>query len=227
MDVVYILRNDIEGEELRYSLRSLKNLPHDKVWFFGGEPEGLKPDKQVSFEQHGISTWEKVCWTIEQVCKNPEVSDDFYLFNDDFFVMKPVEELPYFYDGTLLRRIQDIKKKTVGIGSLYCTELEKTRDMLMSDHKKTYNYAVHVPMVINKKKALEVLSHYRWVTMFRSVYGNYWSVKGQQLKDVKITDETKPDKEAVFLSTNDNSFRLRPVGEYIRNTFTEKCEYEI
>ena len=226
MDVVYILRNDIEGEELRYSLRSLKNLPHDKVWFFGGEPEGLKPDKQVSFEQHGISTWEKVCWTIEQVCKNPEVSDDFYLFNDDFFVMKPVEELPYFYDGTLLRRIQDIKKKTVCIGSLYCTELEKARELLISEHKKTYNYAVHVPMVINKEKALEVLG-FRWITMFRSIYGNYWNVKGQQLKDVKITDDTTPDKTATFLSTNDNSFANKAVGRYIRSAFPEKSEYEI
>lgn len=35
-DAVYILKNDIDPSELRYSLRSLENFPHGKVWFFKG-----------------------------------------------------------------------------------------------------------------------------------------------------------------------------------------------
>ena len=227
MDVVYILRNDIEGDELRYSLRSLKNLPHDLVWFFGGEPKGLKPDIQVALTQKGVSTWEKVCWTIQQACVNDSVSEDFYLFNDDFFVMKPVKEVPVYYDGTLLRRIEDLKRKTGGLGSLYSNELEKARTALMQNHKKTYNYAVHIPMVINKSKALDVLNNFKRISMFRSVYGNYWNVGGRQMADVKITDSRQPDKNATFISTSEHSFEKCAVGEYIRSVFGEKCEYEL
>lgn len=227
MDVVYILRNDIEGDELRYSLRSLKNLPHDLVWFFGGEPKGLKPDMQMTMMQKGVSTWEKVCWTILQVCRNESVSEDFYLFNDDFFVMKPVKEVPAYYDGTLLKRIEDLKRKTGGLGSLYSNELEKTREMLMQNHKKTYNYAVHIPMVINKGKALEVLNNFKRISMFRSVYGNYWNVGGRQMADVKITDSRQPDKNATFISTSEHSFEKCAVGEYIRSVFPDRSEYEL
>ena len=227
MDIVYILRNGIDGDELRYSLRTLKHIPHDKVWFFGGMPSGLKPDRQVVLQQKGVSVWQKVSWTIEQVCKNEEVSDDFILFNDDFFVMKPVDELPPYFDGTLYKRSQQIRKKRKGQHSIYEQQLMFVREALMSEHKKTYNYAVHVPMVINKAKALEVLGTYKRAYMFRSLYGNHWNIGGEQLADCKISKlETEPNAEAVFLSTTEQSFADGKVGEYIRSQFTEACEYE-
>lgn len=228
MDIVYILRNGIEGDELRYSLRTLKNIPHDKVWFFGGEPSGLKPDRQVTLQQQGVSVWSRVSWTLEQVCKNKEVSDDFILFNDDFFVMKPIDELPPYFDMTLYKRCQQIRKRRGGQHSIYEQNLMRLREMLMSEHKKTYNYAVHVPMVINKKKALEVLGKYRRMPMFRSLYGNYWNIGGEQLTDCKIVKkDIEPSEDAVFLSTSEASFAHGKVGEYIRSQFTEECEYEV
>ena len=50
-DVVYFVKDTKENEELRYSLRTLKNFPHAKVWFYGGCPEGLKPDHHVYVKQ--------------------------------------------------------------------------------------------------------------------------------------------------------------------------------
>ena len=129
MDIVYILKKDIQSDELRYSLRSLKNFPHDKVWFFGGIPEDLKPDRAVYVEQRGTTTWAKVRNTIELVCRTREVSDDFWLFNDDFFVMKPVDEWTPKYDRTLYRRVEQIKSRHNGAGSLYTAQLEITREI--------------------------------------------------------------------------------------------------
>ena len=54
-DVVYILKNGCDGYELRYSLRSLANMDHGKVWFVGGQPDGLYPDERMEFEQEGAS----------------------------------------------------------------------------------------------------------------------------------------------------------------------------
>jgi hypothetical protein len=37
-DVVVMVRVGREYDELRYALRSLCNVPHGRVWVYGGEP---------------------------------------------------------------------------------------------------------------------------------------------------------------------------------------------
>ena len=38
-DIVYVVRPGERNEELRYSLRSLSNLPHGRVWIAGYMPK--------------------------------------------------------------------------------------------------------------------------------------------------------------------------------------------
>ena len=53
-DIVYLLRNDIAGEELRYSIRSVvQNFPYRKIVFVGGKPEGIEPDIYIPDIQEG------------------------------------------------------------------------------------------------------------------------------------------------------------------------------
>lgn len=59
-DIVYFVKESDENEELRYSLRSLKNFPHKRVWFYGGCPKGLKPDVHVYVEQNEQNKWQNV-----------------------------------------------------------------------------------------------------------------------------------------------------------------------
>lgn len=75
-DIVYVLRNDIDDspEELRYSLRSLENFRYNKVWFAGGQPKFLRPDRALSIDQKGRNKWEKVCYTLRKICENEEIS---------------------------------------------------------------------------------------------------------------------------------------------------------
>ena len=89
------------------------------------------------------------------------------------------------------------------------------------------NYAVHMPMLINKDKAREVLNTFSDVPMFRSLYGNYWSIGGIDRDDVKITKpDVYPDPDTDWLSTSDGSFRYGKVGEFIRVQFPEASKYE-
>lgn len=84
-DIVYILRSDIlDTQELTYSLRSLTNLQHGKVWTAGGRPPGIKPDNALEVKQQGETKWAKVAYTLRKVCNIKELSQEFYLFNDDF-----------------------------------------------------------------------------------------------------------------------------------------------
>ena len=228
-DIVYILKKDVKPDELRYSLRSVcENFPHRKIWFYCGCPEGIKPDEYVPFEQKGVMTWEKTTSTVEAICKNKDITEDFWLFNDDFYVMKPVEDMPIYYDKTLFRRIQQIEKKRGGASSLYSTQLKLTRDALQDYGYKTFNYAVHMPMLINRKKALEVIREYPQLRMFRSVYGNICDVGGEQHKDVKIIGkDIEPDKDCDFLSTGDGDMKESKVGRFIMERFPNPCKYEV
>ena len=99
--------------------------------------------------------------------------------------------------------------------------------MLQDNGYKTFNYAVHMPMLINRKKALEVIRAYPNLHMFRSVYGNVCDVGGEQHSDVKIVDPSrKPKKDCDFLSTGDLPMTETEVGRYIIERFPDKCKYE-
>ena len=224
-DIVYVLRSDVEPDELTYSLRSVcKNFPYRRIYFIGGKPDGINPDVWIQHKQSGIAVWEKSTSSIELACRTKSITDNFWLFNDDFFIMQKCDGVKYWYNGTLRQRIEEIQFRRGS--SLYTRMLERTLDELREDGFKEFNYAVHVPMLINKKKALKVISQYK-SPMFRSMYGNVCSVGGTSKPDVKVFHvEEEPNKRARFLSTSDTAFKKGKVGEYIRSKFPEPCKYE-
>lgn len=224
-DIVYILRNNPGADELRYSLRSVeRNFPHGRVWFFGGCPNGIRPDVYVNIKQRGGTKWERSTNSLRVACETEDLTEDFWLFNDDFFVLEPVRSLPYMVRGELATRIQDIvSRRTI---HKYADYLDMARKSLEEKGYGSMDYALHVPMLINKQKALEVLNTFR-CPMFRSLYGNYWKVGGILTVDVKIHNTTDVPKEGQLLvSTNDRSFSEGEVGRFIKSRFTEPSKWE-
>lgn len=226
-DIVYILRNDIEPQELRYSLRSLENFPHRDVRFVGGEPAYLRADRQVYIAQKGATPWERSTYTIQKICSSDETPEEFWLFNDDFFIMKPQKELGPKYNGDLWAHIAYIERRHGGRKSAYTAQLRRTAEKLEDAGFQTRNYAMHIPMLINKQNALETLDRFPFTPMFRSLYGNMHDIGGENMADVKIATITeKPSEEAEFLSTSDNSWLVGEIGRFIRARFTEPSKYE-
>jgi hypothetical protein len=227
-DVVYILKNDIKPNELRYSLRSIeRNLIHGDVWFVGGQPYGLKADKTITHTQRGILKWSKARDSLIRACKNGGVSEKFWLFNDDFFVLKPMENEEPFFAGLLHDHILRTEHRYGDKHTGYTRALRHCEDLLQDAELSTFDYALHIPMLVDKKKMLEALETFPDCPMFRSLYGNYAEIGGVQHNDVKIdnTDDSIPDG-ADFVSTTDGSFRCGVVGAQIRRLFPEKCKYE-
>ena len=226
-DVVYILKNNYTSKEIVYSLRSLVNFPYRSVWFAGGCPKGIEPDGMLEMAQLGRTKWERVIYTLRKVCECKEISKSFWLFNDDFFILKPVEEKPASriktqYNGDLLKRVHSIGR------SEYALQLARTACELKRRGLGVKNYAVHVPMLINKDKALEVLDTFKGFPMFRSLYGNYWKVGGVDMPDVKIkSNNALPPGDAQMVSTSNETFARGKVGEYLRGMFPEPSEWEI
>lgn len=224
LDIVYFVKDTESNEELRYSLRSLKNFPHGKVWFYGGCPKGLKPDYHIEVNQDQPTKWQNIFKMFKMVCNNEKITEDFWLFNDDFFVMKPVKDGPNWFEGDLYKRIVTLEDKHNGI-TPYSQQLRYTASDLEGMGCTTINYALHVPMKINRIKGKE-LSNIIDGPMIRCYYGNYFNIGGTNHCDVKIDSKEKLYKDDEYLSTNDKSF-IGAVGKQIKNIFNQKCKYEL
>lgn len=223
-DIVYFVKDTNTNEELKYSLRTLKNFPHRKVWFYGGCPKDLKPDYHVNVKQDQPTKWENIFKSFKLACANNKISKSFWLFNDDFFVMKPVKKGPNYYDGDLYKRVVTLEDRHNGF-TPYSEQLRKTLRELESMGCETVNYALHIPMLINRAKGKELIKIIDG-PMFRCMYGNYFKIGGEQHSDFKIDSLTKLYKDGDYLSTNDKSF-AGAVGKQIKKLFPDKCKYEI
>ena len=226
-DVVYILRADAKPDELRYSLRSIEaNMTHGKVWFFCGCPDGIAPDEHVRMVQAGLNKWERVRNTLIRVCKTDGVSDKFWLFNDDFYVLQRMTRTVPLHRGELRDHIKGIEERH-GRPSGYSRRLKLCEARLREKGLTTLDYALHVPMLIDKAKALETLEAFPDCPMFRCLYGNFAGIGGELSEDVKTVDPDKiiPD-DALFFSTSNKSFAGR-VREQLEQRFPEPCRYEV
>ena len=223
-DIVYFVKDTQVNEELRHSLRSLKNFPHNKVWFYGGCPDGLNPDYHIEVDQDQPTKWQNIFKMFKLACSNKDITKNFWLFNDDFFVMKPIDYETNYYCGDLYKRVVTLEDKHNGI-TPYSQQLRYTLQDLESMGCTTINYALHTPMLINRKKGIELANIING-PMIRCYYGNYYKIGGTDHSDFKIDSVTKTYKDGDFLSTNDKSFTNGAVGKQIRDIFKDKCEYE-
>lgn len=227
MDIVYLVKEAPSNNELVFSLRSIcENVPHRDVWFVGGKPKGTRPDHHIKIVQTSPVKWQNTSQLLRTACLNDEISDEFMLFNDDFFVLQPITELPYYSDGDLNRRIEELEERN-NAGSKYISQLRNTYMMLYGKCLPTQNYALHVPMIINKYEMLETFDAFPKGLMWRSIYGNHHQKPTEYMQDVKIYDRSEdiPDG-AVFVSTDDDTFDAGIVGVKIRKQFPDKCRYE-
>ena len=223
-DIVYFVKESAANEELRFSLRSVcENFPHRRVWFYGYRPSYLMPDGYVHVIQNQKSKWERTTAMIRKICENPEISDEWWLFNDDF-----IDELPAVYNGDLYKHIVQIENRQGEKTTLYTKQLRKMALLLEEANLTTKNYALHMPMLIHKEKALATLDAFPGCPMFRCLYGNYNDIGGEDTQDCKICDLfEEPNEEAALLSTTDESFTRGKAGELIRSKFKEPCRYEL
>ena len=164
-------------------------------------------------------------------CRNDNITEDFWLFNDDFFVLQPMrEDMPVQYDGTLSEKIENTETSR-GKSIDWTRRLRNLQRQLKEAGKPELNYAVHKPMLINRKKMLEVLEKYPYEPMLRALYGNWWELGGVDAPDKKIMKSHIPDiankaSEWAFVSTSDRSFSNGTIGEWLRKRFNKPSKYE-
>lgn len=225
LDIVYFIKNTPHNEEFRYSLRSVcQNMPFNRIWVFGGCPQNIVPDVRVRVDQVGKTKWDKVRNMYRMVCENKEISDDFIMFNDDFYVMRPTDRLVPLYRGSLKDHIQVLENKRP---SEYSRLLRRCNETLGG---AALSYELHTPFIFNKKRLSELMNNYPEAHCLRTMYGNVYNIGGEQSRDVKIFDSnpTFDYQTSRFLSTDDAVVNVNnDIWRWLWKTLNKKCRYEL
>lgn len=230
MDVVYVVRPGDNNEELRYSLRSLANLPHDRVFIVGHTPPWVRNVTSLQTIQAGTK-YANSTRNVLTACGTDEVSDPFVLMNDDFFIVRPIGEVPTLHRGPVADVVTEYRVRYRRIASQYIVGMTETRDLLLElGHTKPLSYELHVPLVVHKEamsKAIETATVAGLeVPHKRTLYGNLAGVGGTQARDVKVIYRAAVHVPSPFVSTSDMSFHEGWIGRKLRGMFTEASRYE-
>lgn len=233
-DIVYTLKPNLLNEEFRYSLRSLENIPHKDVWVIGYKPSWAKvkfiPSNRISSNKIANTNhnWLKAAF-------NSNISDPFILMNDDFFINKPLENIPteYLYNNDYFQDYYELTFPT----SHYTKVIKNTTELLKRfGIKNAKCYELHTPMLVYKKDIIKALRSHNYLTKpvnIRTMIGNIGNYGGEKAEDVKVYGTEKERnrslknyKSSKFISTDDIAF-TKSVGKYIKEKFNNKSEYEL
>ncbi len=166
-----------------------------------------------------------------RACQNKDLSKDFILMNDDFFIMKPIESIPTYHRGSVDNIIEEYLAK----GSKhYVNGMVQTKELCAKcGINNPLSYELHVPMILNKDKFLRAykmrknLMNHMDSFHKRTFYGNLYKIGGEQIEDCKVfKTDMKWKKTFPFLSTSDATFEYGEVGKWIREQFTKPSIYE-
>jgi hypothetical protein len=242
MDVVYLVRADNHKPniELKYSVRTLsQNYGKMKqLWMSGNKPGFFNStvyeirSKQGSFTKNVKIKYINARMNLERAVEHRDVSENFILMNDDFFITEPITEIPTCHMGTLedfLLLYQSVLNRE----SRYMRAEVKTHQWLKDTFgiNQTYSYSLHIPMVINKEKMRELLTIMPedlagFPIHIRTAYGNFAQVGGDRIDDPKVNGRTI-NLPRPFASCKDEIFYNTPFGSQIRNMFPKPSPYEV
>jgi len=222
-DVVIPVRPGDTNPELRYTLRSLANVPHGAVHVVGYAPRWVSRQSVnvIPVEPRGAGT---VVANMAAAVRSADVADSFLLFNDDFYVTRPIPGVPVLNRGRVNAVISRMRAAN-GVNA-YVRGVIATRDHLAKlGYSDPWSFELHVPMLMRRSilrvaLAMAVFPRFNW----RTAYGALAGLSGTTIPDVKVYRPTDPIPAGPFLYTSDRSFRH--FAEHVADLFPEPCEYE-
>jgi len=227
LPVVYVVRPGNENAELRYSLRSLQNVPHGEVWVVGHRPPHVTNVRHLFVPQRDPNRfkYENALRLLQEIAELGP--DRFALFNDDFYCLAPVRGMPLpAHRGPLLEQAAERSGR-------YGEMLRATAQLLIeAGHADPLAYTLHAPLVMSRAGLQLTLDHglrHRTSELerlsWRSLYGNLMRLGGDRVPDVKVHGEGGAPAGA-WVSTADTSFRYHEIGQVIRRALSRPSPYE-
>jgi hypothetical protein len=233
MTIAYILGDGSKHNnmELRLSLRSIeKHLRPERVIVCGHDP-GFLSDKVEYILNFPAKKENDAAWGIKEnllaLCNHPDTPDTFTLLNDDYFILQPIKDFPYYHKGELRDAMERI-----GSGIFY-GHLLATAVVLEKKKLPTKHFDGHWPIVYDKQKLKKIIEEQDWTVplgpTIRSIYCNTLGIEGEYMEDCKAN---KPQNWPVFcegkpmISVGDESFDSN-CRKYLLSLLSSKSCYEL
>lgn len=217
----------LDDLQLKYSVRSAcKNLNPSKIIIIGDKPGWFKEtDKSI----HVLSNpWRGQNWTVGWVpfqhfvtfCQQQWDFDNFLLFNDDFFVTKPIYDWIDYERSEQSYMERTARCKPYHIKTLATFKIVDTR----------HYFNLHTPMRLKTYYVKILLTYWKASSCkdldFRTFYGNLFLhdyPKLTAISDPKIFDDVFIE-DLPFISTSSNGFRKgKECYRRITEMFPEPC----
>ncbi len=235
MDILYVLTySNWNNNELKYSLRSLEKFGKNigKIYICGYKPNFINYNSviHVPFEEKKDccrNTRDKIF----HVCKNIDISENFVLFNDDFYLLEELDlnNIPKYSKGIIEHKSESYFEKMLLLTEYFLKENKKTN----------FDYEVHIPCEFNKSILLnDIYKIYEqwekpkpeYSLSLRSLYFNWINAVPTIIRDNKIAKDYPSIDKVLniknFLSTCDNIQECKYLIKYLENNFFIKSKWE-
>jgi hypothetical protein len=174
-DAVYPFHGD--NFELSQSVRLLRKFTNVKNIYIVGDDPGIDGVIHVPFIQvdaKELNIWKKVL----AACFRADLSKRFLFMNDDHFITKPTEDIPYYF-GEFDAPMSNTQ---------YQNAVQRTIFKLAEMGKTTRYFDIHYPFFVEKHRFLEVFKAFNdgKEYVFKTAYCNYWGIEGEFSEDKKI-----------------------------------------
>lgn len=201
-----------DNRELRYALRSLeRNFDYRHIWVVGSWPAWLRLDHQHLTAVKRPTLTPKYRTTrahYRWACDSPDVTDPWVMWNDDFFVLRPLRSLPAIHRG----RCDQVTPMFAKWNSKWAVGLRETERVLkrILPGQVLYNYDIHTPLLVHKRqmrRALGIAENMRIAAPHvRTLYGNLAKLGGSALADPKTYSPKVLPAGTTWLSSHEATF---------------------
>lgn len=212
------------------TLRSIEaNFPHNQVWIAGYKPNWVNDSVGYIPVPQMAGGWQNVMMIMNEVVVNDEVNENFWFFNDDFFVMRKMRKPPTLYQGTLEDKVRKLKGIAI---SNYVNGADITLKLLKeAGFENPLNFDLHVPMPMTKTGlddsiGFVIRSGKNFWPHLRSVFGALTALEGIEGRDVKFGGMHDSIPEGMdFVSSSPRSLQGQ-LGRELKARFPDPCSYE-
>jgi hypothetical protein len=207
-DILYAVRYGERNAALRFSLRSLANLPHRRVFIAGFCPSWVRGVTVVETPRRA-GKFDSIEENVRQGLRHQEMGDEVVYMNDDFYITAPVDQVPVTHGGPIDQYSgqQELKIRMR-------QTLRLLREECEGDELLTYD-GVHMPLPLDRWAACSLLGSIPRGVLWRTWYGNIVSIEGERVANTKYKGTYPvPTELPTFLSTNNGGLKvLRPLLE--------------
>ena len=240
MDVLYVLGTGSlygKNDEIRYSLRSLeKHLSGmSRVFIVGECPSWSKGVIHIPCEDihdPALNADGNIIHKVLTGCNSGLLSDDFLFINDDHILLGDIaaNALPCFHKGDMTT--YDDRFWAV---NFWRGRLKRTKDELVRRGLPALHFDTHTPIVMNKKKFVEVMSLYDHATgvgyCMKSLYANTVGCVPTAHKEVKVFQPLTYEqikhvvRGAQMFAFNNDGFN-KDMHRFLADTFPQASRFE-